>query len=246
MNADSITSISNGFKEKSVLSKSELLHWLHRVYPAASDKTLSWRISDLKSQGILESPGRGIFRLSKAKPFKPPFGTVTKRIASLLKRDLPLIRYCIWETRWVSSWMNLQPAAVWIILEVEKEMLESVFYRLKDCFKNVFLDPDRKTTTLYLLHLNEAIIIKPLLSESPTLTIGDIQTALPEKILVDLIAEPQLFQAQQGEIEEIFATAFQALPINQSKLLRYAARRRKRSEVEHLIPIKQRLQRTDK
>ena len=68
-----------------------------------------------------------------------------------------------------------------------------------------------------------------------------IQTAMPEKILVDIVAEPDLFQAQQGELEDIFNVAFQELPINQSKMLRYAGRRRKQQAVEQLIPAAQKL-----
>lgn len=215
--------------------------WLHGVYPEASEQTLAWRITDLKHRGMLENPGRGIYRLPTGKTFEPVLGKTARRIAKLLKVELPLMASCIWETRWISNWMNLQPAATWIMVEVEKEMLESVFFRLKDHFKNVFLDPDKQVTALYLLHLNEAIIVKPLISEAPTVMIGGIRVASPEKILVDIVAEPQVFQAPQGELEDIFTTVFQEVPINQSKMLRYAGRRRKRQVVQCLIPKNQRL-----
>jgi hypothetical protein len=241
MKAASAPLISTAFSEKSMLSKHELMAWLQRIYPDASSQTLTWRISDLKHRGVLQSIGRGVYRLSTAKAFQPILGNLTKRIAKQLAKELPLVESCIWETRWISSWMNLQPAATWIMVEVEKEMLESVFYRLKEQFKNVFLDPDRKMTELYLLHLNEAIIIKPLVKEAPMRSDDGILTAMPEKILVDIVAEPDLFQAQQGELEDIFNVAFQELPINQSKMLRYAGRRRKQQAVEQLIPAAQKL-----
>ena len=237
--------ISIAFSKKSILSKPELITWLRNIYPDASDQTLTWRISDLKHRGLLESPGRGVYRLASAdKSFQPTLGATSKRIAKTLQKELPLVDYCIWETRWISNWMNHQPAAAWIIVEVEKEMQETVFFRLKDFLKNVFLDPDRRMTELYLLQTNEAIIIKPLVTEAPVVLIDDIKTAMPEKILVDIVAEPGLFQAQQAELEDIFSTAFQEIPVNQSKMMRYAGRRKKTSAVESLIPNTQKVQKS--
>lgn len=236
------TPISTAFSKKSILSKPELIIWLRKIYPHASDQTLIWRISDLKHRGLLENPGRGVYSLASNKSFQPTLGGTSKRIAKTLQKELPLVDYCIWETRWVSNWMNLQPAAAWIIVEVEKEMQETIFFRLKDILKNVFLDPDRKMTELYLLQINEAIIIKPLVKEAPITLIDDIKTAMPEKILVDIVAEPGLFQAQQAELEDIFSNAFQEIPVNQSKMLRYAGRRKKSSAIESLIPNIQKVQ----
>lgn len=236
--------ISTAFSEKNILSKPELMAWLRGIYPDAPNQTLTWRISDLKHRGLLESPGRGMYRLASERSFQPVIGRAATRIARRLRQELPLMDYCIWETRWLSNWMNLQPAATWIIVEVEKEMGESVFFRLRELFKNVFLDPDRKMTELYLLQLNDAIIIKPLVKEAPTIVWGDITVALPEKMLVDIVAEPHLFQAQQGELEDIFLVALHETPVNQSKMLRYAGRRKKRQVVDALIPVAQRIRTT--
>ncbi len=236
--------VSTAFAKKRTLSKAELLQLLHEVHPDLSDNTLSWRISDLKSRGVLDSPGRGMYRLGQTKTFQPTFGNLAKRIASLLIRELPLIKNCIWETRWISGWMELQPAYNWTIVETEKEVLESVFTSLTGISKKVFLDPDAKVVDLYILPLNEAVIVKPLVSETPTFKIGKIISALPEKILVDIVAEPDLFRAQQGELDRIYANAFREVQINQTKMLRYADRRRKHDLVYSLIPTEYRLPKT--
>ena len=137
--------------------------------------------------------------------------------------------------------MNLQPPANWIILETEREVLEAVFYRLTDISKAVFLEPDRKVVDLYVLQHHEAIIIKPLLSGALTLPVGKFITAAPEKMLVDIVAEPNLFRAQQGELELIFANAFREIPIDQVKMLQYAQHRRRYDAVLNLIPPEYRL-----
>jgi len=238
------TSISVPFSEKPVLSKVELLRWLRGLYPEATDESLIWRVHDLKSKGILESPGRGMYRLGKAVVFQPVLGNLAKRIAALLTKELPLVKNCIWETRWISNWMELQPPYNWTIVETEKEVLESVFSSLTGLSKKVFLDPDQKVVDLYILALHEAVIVKPLLSESPTFPIGKITSAAPEKILVDIVAEPNLFRAQQGELDRIYGNAFKEVRINQTKMLRYASRRRRKEIVNNLIPMEHKLPKT--
>ncbi len=233
--------MSAAFDKKNTLARGELLHWLHERYPDVSDKTLAWRISYLKSRGILESPGRGVYRLGQTNPFGPTLGNLAKRIASLLARELPLVKSCIWETGWINGWMELQPTYNWTIVETEKEVLESVFARLSGVFRKVFLDPDSKVVDLYILPLNEAVIVKPLVSEAPTMMVGKIHVASPEKILVDMVAEPDLFRAQQGELDGIYSNAFREIQINQTKMLRYANRRRKHDIAYGLIPMKYRL-----
>jgi hypothetical protein len=238
---DITNSISAAFVKNKTLAREDLLKWLHEVYPEASGKTLAWRISDLKSRGILQSPGRGVYRLEQGTPFLPILGNLAKRIALLLARELPLVKSCIWETRWISGWMELQPSYNWTIVETEKEVLESVFSSLLGISKKVFLDPDAKVVDLYILPLNEAVIVKPLVSEAPTVVIGKIVAAAPEKILVDIVAEPDLFRAQQGELDRIFSNAFREIQINQTKMLRYANRRRRQDIVNNLIPPEHRL-----
>jgi hypothetical protein len=238
---DIIYSISAAFDKNKTLARADLLKWLHERYPEASDKTLAWRISDMKGRGLLDSPGRGVYRLGQTTPFQPNLGNLAKRIASLLARELPLVKTCIWETRWISGWMELQPSYNWTIVETEKEVLESVFSSLLGISKKVFLDPDAKVVDLYILPLNEAVIVKPLVSEAPTVDIGKIVAAAPEKILVDIVAEPDLFRAQQGELDRIFSNAFQEIQINQTKMLRYANRRRRQDIVNNLIPPEHRL-----
>lgn len=238
--------ISAAFDKKPILSKGELVHWLQDVYPNTTDDTLVWRIHDLKNRGILDSPGRGMYRLGKAKIIQPAFGDTARRIAAELANELPLVKTCIWETRWISTWMELQSPVNWTIVETEKEVLEYVFNMLTGIYDKVFLDPDRKVVDLYILPLNEAVVVKPLLSEAPTIAVGEITAAAPEKILVDIVAEPDLFRAQQGELDRIYANAFREVPVNQTKMLRYARRRRKNEVVFDLIPVEYRLSKTAK
>jgi hypothetical protein len=236
MTADANHHITSAFQAKKLLTKSELLHWLEGVYPGVSEDTLSWRIYELKAKGVLESPGRGLYSLCRRKDFKPVFSNLSKRIATLLAKELPLVNSCIWETHWLNAWMELQPAYNWTLVEAERDALDAIFNHLTGLSKKVFLQPDRTVMELYVLSLNEAVIVKPLVSEAPLMQEGKIATASPEKMLVDIVAEPGIFVAQQGELEQIFKNAFSQVPIHQNRMLRYARRRKREEQVLQLIP----------
>lgn len=236
MSADVSDSVSRAFQEKKTLTKGELLAWLGGVYPDVSEETLNWRIFDLKSKGVLESPGRGMYRLATREDFMPVFSNLSKRIASMLAKELPLVNACIWETRWLNAWMEFQPAYNWTLVEAEKSALDAIFNHLTGLSKKVFLQPDRTVMELYVLSLNEAIIVKPLVSEAPLMREVKITAAAPEKMLVDIVAEPDIFVAQQGELEHIFENMFSQILIHQNRLLRYARRRKREEQVLELVP----------
>lgn len=236
MSTDLTDTIANAFKNKKLLTKSELLAWLEEIYHDVSEDTLSWRIYDLKERGFLESPGRGVYQLSTREDFTPIFSNLSKRIAAMLAKELPLVNVCIWETRWLNVWMELQPAYNWTLVEAEKEALDSTFNQLTGLSKKVYLQPNRSIMELYVLSLNEAIIVKPLVSEAPLMREGKITTATPEKILVDIVAEPDIFVGQQGELEHIFENMFSQVLIHENRLLRYARRRKREAQVMRFIP----------
>ena len=81
--------------------------------------------------------------------------------------------------------------------------------------------------------LDNAIIIKNLNSEAPIQKWNNINVPTLEKILVDIIADDELFAAQQGELEFIFKSAFDKYNINESKMKRYASRRNREAEIKN-------------
>jgi hypothetical protein len=90
----------------------------------------------------------------------------------------------------------------------------------------------------YIAYQNDAIIIIPLTSEAPTQVIDSVRTVTIEKLLVDLICEPKLYETFQGaELNHIFKEAFEKYPINKDKMFRYARRRKRKEKVEHFMEI---------
>jgi len=114
-------------------------------------------------------------------------------------------------------------------VEVEKEATESVFFFLKQDRKDVFLAPSADILSRYASDQKEATIVLPLVTEAPMQTVNGTQTTTIEKLLVDIFSDETIFASQQGgEMESIFREAYNRYIINESRMLRYADRRRKK------------------
>jgi len=86
--------------------------------------------------------------------------------------------------------------------------------------------------------LNEfnSIVVNSFVSEAPVQNIKNIPTSSLEKLLVDLFCDKNLFYFLQGnELVNIYKNAFDKYTVNQSKLLRYADRRRKKKQIKEFI-----------
>jgi hypothetical protein len=129
-----------------------------------------------------------------------------------------------------------QPGRYYQLLEVDKDAMESVFYYLKDRNYSVFMEPSEELIRRYMIDEKEPWIVKSLVSEAPIQPVNGIPTVTIEKLLVDIFCDPIIFNAQQGsEMNQIFYEAFEKYTISESKMLRYASRRRKKNELDNYL-----------
>lgn len=167
--------------------------------------------------------------MGSSKIYLPEIYKKEKVIYNKLIAEFPFIDICIWNTKILNEFMQHQSGSFQIIVEVEKEVTQSVFYFLKELNYPVFIEPTEEILEKYLPTDKDAIIIKPLVSESPLQELNNVKTVTIEKLLVDIFSDTIIFTAQQGtELNTIFNTAFGKYTVNQSKILRYASRRRKK------------------
>lgn len=122
-----------------------------------------------------------------------------------------------------------QPGRFYLLIEVDKDATQSVFYFLKENKFSVFIEPSKDLIEKYIPDEKETLIVKTLVSEAPIQTINKIDTATIEKMLVDIYCDDILFAAQQGsEMRTIFHEALRKYIVNENRMLRYADRRRKK------------------
>jgi hypothetical protein len=181
---------------------------------------------------VLNRVGRGKFNIGAAKNYLPELPPKIYSLNKKLKRQFPFLTFCLWDTSVLNEFMVHQPGKFYLLVEVEKESMESVFYFLKENKYPVYLNPGSDIINKYLSSEKNATIVKLLVSEAPVQIIKDVNTITIEKMLVDIFCDDNIFSAQQGsEMKNIFNEAFRKYTVNENRLFRYATRRRKKEDL---------------
>jgi hypothetical protein len=155
---------------------------------------------------------------------------------TFIKKKFPFLNVCLWSTSVYHEFMLHQPAKSFQIIEVEQDARDAIFFLLKESGLDVFLDSDKNYVNRYLPDDTAYWILKSLVSEAPIQVLNTVPTSTLEKSLVDLFAETDLLSLFQGsEKDRIFEEACGKYLINENKLLRYAARRGKKQELNRYL-----------
>lgn len=226
------------FKDKDYFTRQELFAFYRNFEPELKEGTFTWRIYDLKNKNIMRSIKRGVYAISYKPKYKPGISPRIQKTAKFLFDQLPDTRHCIWETSWLNEFTQHQTSRSSLIIEIEKDLEESLFYAFRDQMAgDVFLNPDQKTVDFYIAESNQPTIIKRLISRSPlnkrTEKKVRIFTPSLEKILVDVYTEKKIFYYLQGsELTHIFENAINNYTIDFTKLFSYAKRRQRDNDIK--------------
>jgi hypothetical protein len=230
--------VKERFKHGVMVSKQDLMRFFKEAEPDLKDSTLRWRIYHLKENGILFPVKKGVYSLNQKEIFNPEISTRIKEIQSTYVYNFsPAIRSVIWSTEWLHEFMVQQPTNNLIVIETEKYWMESLFQLLQDTWRNTYLNPNVDVIRNYVLGQKEAIIVKPIVTRSPTLGM-EYELELPrlEKILVDVFCDKDLFLSYQGsELENIFRGAWKKYALNLSVLLNYSERRQRSGSIRTFL-----------
>ena len=194
------------------------------------------RVNRLKNETGLTEILKNTYTFSEKPYFNPRKENILKKIVDIFKDRFPEIDYCIWKTAWLHEFMIHQPGRQFIIFEIEKDVVESVFYLLKSPEWQVFLNADNTTIDYLFMEDKEVIVVKSMISRSPLLIQEKISIPSLEKILTDVFCDTKLFSLYSGqELLNIYKYAQKKHHINYSRLLNYADRRNKNKKVLELL-----------
>ena len=229
--------VEKQFKNRKSFTTKELLSFMERWKPAVSASTYIWIIHRLLQKDIIHPLKKGVYTLEKKSRFNPKIDNTLKSIYSNIKNEFPYIDFCVWESRFVDSYMQHLTKNHFVIVDVEKDVMESVYYSLRNKSLQVFNNPDFTLVKDYISDLDSPIVIRRLISESPLMETQGIVSASIEKILVDIFNSVDFFYLQGNELTHVYSNIFESYTINESRLFRYASRKGKKEEIEKLVEI---------
>lgn len=226
------------FKNRDAFSREELFDFFKYFEPQLKEGTFGWRIFDLKKKNIIKSIQRGYYTISYKPKYKPEIPSEILKIVKVISERFEDVKYCVWDTDWINEFTQHQSGKKIVIIEIEKDFIESLYYELKDSFRfDFYLNPDEKAIDFYISESQRPVIIKKLITRSPISKRTEkrikFYTPLLEKILVDIYSENKLFYFYQGgELMHIYKNILKSYTINYTKLFSYAKRRDKEQEIK--------------
>jgi hypothetical protein len=219
------------FKDRESFTREELFEFYRCFEPDLKDGTFGWRVYDLKVKNIIRTLTKGRYAISCKPQYRPEISPELVKLAKRITGKFEDARHCIWVTEWLNEFTSHQISRKTMLIEIEKDFMESLYYELKDAsISELFLNPDDKTINFYIAESNFPVVIKNLITRSPVSRRTEkkvkFYTPLLEKILVDIFVEKNLFYYLQGsDMINIYENAVSNYSINFTKLFSYAKRR---------------------
>jgi hypothetical protein len=232
--------LHNWFGDQPVLSRKELLERVAALNPALKKGTLDVYLHRLALRNQLVHAGRGVYALPDASlgpDFTPAVPPKLAKLWQEVAAELFLDAGCVWTTQWLNDFTSHQVMRTVQLVEVAPEALQSTYYALKDRLGGrVFLQPDAHVLELYVAETPEAVLVLPLVSRAPLRQLNGTPVPRLEKLLVDLLSEPVLLAAYQGEeLRTIYRTAAHRYRLDARTLLSYAKRRGRGPALRELL-----------
>jgi hypothetical protein len=230
-----IQELKKQFSKNVVFTTSEMVAFYSRFESDIPRSTVNWRVYQLVQHGVLERIGKGKFRLGRSKMYSPEISTKIFRLNKSIKKRFPFITYCIWRQAWINEFSQHIASTGIVIIDVERDVAESVYNHLRETNSAVFYKPEKELLQDYVIGLDYSLLIRPLVSEAPLQEIRGVKTVTIEKLLVDAYCDSEFEFLHGMEIEHVFDSAFSRYSVNISKLQRYADRKRRKAEILDLI-----------
>jgi hypothetical protein len=230
-----IPQLKERFENNLVFTTKDILSFYRKTEQSIPSSTVNWRVYSLVNLGVLIRIGKGKFKLGKGSLYIPEVDNRIIKISKIVKKKFPFIQYCIWGSSSIIEFGHHIPRTNIVFVDAERDSAESVFHTLKEEYKAVFYRPSKDLFDNYINELQEVVIVRALVSETPLQFIKKVPTVTIEKILVDALVDEEFEFLKGNEINHVFINAFDRYSINISKLIRYADRKRKKPEILQIL-----------
>ena len=192
-----------------------------------SDVAIHKRINKMIHSGELFRVGNGQYIFANKKQFDYLLSNNTSLeiLDKLEHRFEKNSKYILYESTILNIFLNHLIARPTVIVEVEKNLVESVFWFLKEeGFKNVLLNPSENENYIYNPYDGSGVIIKTMVSKAPIDKKHHKITL--EKLIVDVVCDKTLNMFFEGaEIPNMVENILMNFAVKYDSVRNYAKRR---------------------
>ncbi|MEK7656215.1 MAG: DUF6577 family protein [Elusimicrobiota bacterium] len=187
-------------------------------------KEILWNyLSQLKAEKVIFDAGYGCYSIV-AKSFKLPTIEREQDIAQFIKREFPLVTdFVVWDTKALQSFYHHTQTHHITFVEVEKDLLSSVYDKLYLKFKNVLKENRSKAFFKVFDVARNPVVVRGLVSRSPR----DGHVPVLEKILIDMFMDLEKYNyIGRSDYSEIWRELIQEYRMDIRIIYSYSKRRK--------------------
>ena len=192
-----------------------------------SDVAVHKRINKMISLGKLFRVGNGQYAFLDKQKFDYSLtnGLSLDVLDKLVNHFDKTAEYIIYESTLLNRFLNHLIARSTVIVEAEKDLVESIFWFLKEKdFKNVLLNPSENENFIYNPYDGSGVIVKTMVSKSPIDNKRHKTTI--EKLVVDIVCDKRLNMFYEGaEIPHMVEDILTDYVVKIDSVRNYAKRR---------------------
>lgn len=224
-------------QQKGEVSKQDIMDSLANSGESYSANYISVTLQNMMKKEMIIRERRGIYTVpSDLKPhFYCPAEDDLISLYKNLHLKFPFTDFCIWHSRYLTTFMHHIPNVNITIVGCEKIAMEAVKSFLSENSAGlVLLDSEKSIIETYSVGA-PVIVIVPLVSRSPIEWIRETPFPKLEKVLVDILCDNMFFYLQGAETYNVYENALAAFQINTKMLLRYAKRRNRSEKLQTIL-----------
>lgn len=238
MTKKEIDLVNDFMKSNNFATKEEIMSLILKANPDRNVTNSRFYLFDLVRAKIIYKFDKNRYKyMGNLKRFSYEFTQSDLEIKESIEKRFKDIQICIWNTSFLSRYLNLLPIGYYTFLEIDKKYATLIFDYLKNDYDILFL-PNQNDLYIYR-RKNNQIVLKKLLVRAPLDKTYDSYIGVNyksksnrkvvfspriEKILVDIFVETNTY-SMFSELDDIFTNIFKRYAVNIQKLLYYAENR---------------------
>lgn len=220
------------------MTTAEIINDLSQIYPNANRSTIIWNLNEIVKRGDAVRIGRGkyYFSPSAQKEFITPIFDDVKQVIDIISTRFKYVKIVLTDSKWFSDYIVQQPFSTVVKIEVTATAVDAVAYSLRKEGIKAFTTSEIVDADKYFSE-SRIFVIDKIRYNNPTKKYeSNVFIAKPEKIMVDVVCDYEIFKQYQGwESENFYANVTEKCTINFSTVIKYASSRGRKTQVVQLL-----------
>lgn len=149
--------------------------------------------------------------------------------------NFPPVSFGVWNSGLLNEFAQHINGYLFILVDVERDVAESVYLSLNEAFKPVFYKLDDRMFNELVPEFDAQVIVSHLVTAGPLVETDGLPSVSLEKLLVDLFRDAEFYFLKGSELRAIFRNAFAKYTVNENRLLRYARRKGRKFDMGQFL-----------